>query len=88
MDLAAEAGGNVETTVPGQVHQHKVRFCWGRKCENRSYLGCDMYRLHRFAKSFAFSIEHPLCEQHLQVLALDGTFHDKGEREVLDRSCR
>lgn len=25
VDLAAEAGGNIETTVPGGVVQHKVR---------------------------------------------------------------
>lgn len=25
VDLAAEAGGNIETTRPGQLHVHKVR---------------------------------------------------------------
>lgn len=29
VDLAAEAGGNIETTKPGQLHVHKVRvFTW------------------------------------------------------------
>lgn len=26
VDLAAEAGGNIETIKPGQLHVHKVRF--------------------------------------------------------------
>lgn len=26
VDLAAEAGGNIETTKPGELHVHKVRF--------------------------------------------------------------
>ena len=26
VDLAAEAGGNIETTRPGELHVHKVRF--------------------------------------------------------------
>lgn len=26
VDLAAEAGGNIETTKPGMLHVHKVRF--------------------------------------------------------------
>lgn len=30
VDLAAEAGGNIETTKPGELHVHKVRFLLGQ----------------------------------------------------------
>lgn len=30
VDLAAEAGGNIETTKPGHLHVHKVRFFPGQ----------------------------------------------------------
>lgn len=30
VDLAAEAGGNIETTKPGELHVHKVRFLPGQ----------------------------------------------------------
>lgn len=30
VDLAAEAGGNIETTKPGELHVHKVRFLRSR----------------------------------------------------------
>lgn len=28
VDLAAEAGGNIETTRPGELHIHKVSLCF------------------------------------------------------------
>lgn len=30
VDLAAEAGGNIETIKPGELHVHKVRFLLGQ----------------------------------------------------------
>lgn len=31
VDLAAEAGGNIETTKPGELHVHKVTFPLGQQ---------------------------------------------------------
>ena len=33
VDLAAEAGGNIETTKPGELYVHKVRFFPALKCK-------------------------------------------------------
>lgn len=46
VDLAAEAGGNIETTKPGELYVHKVRFLLGKqilikKTNQNSYLKPD-----------------------------------------------
>lgn len=54
VDLAAEAGGNIETTKPGELYIHKVKFLlswwtWIRKqnksCENLTFIHalCKIY---------------------------------------------
>lgn len=78
VDLAAEAGGNIETTVPGELSVHKVGpatavaasarlpGCRPTNCPFLS-LGRDPHRLHGPAQPSAHAVQHPVLQQHHQV---------------------
>lgn len=40
VDLAAEAGGNIETTRPGELHVHKVSLLFGNR-RNSDFVFCS-----------------------------------------------
>lgn len=98
VDLAAEAGGNIETTVKDDVFvTDKVRsspfmrllrldchdFCLSRIF---SGAGSGVPGLHGSAVAAANAILDALQQQHLQVLAVDGAIHHEGQGRLPGRS--
>jgi len=75
VDLAAEAGGNCEVTVPGQLHVHdgvsviglSFFYLWLDSIHSYS----SKYRLHRPPISSAYPVIDSLREQYHQVLAFN-----------------
>jgi NAD(P) transhydrogenase len=69
VDLAAESGGNVETTVEGSTHPYPQ---W------RNVLG-----IHGFTISTSHDLVGSLFQQHFQVFVIRGTTHDKTSQPLL-----
>ena len=84
VDLAAEAGGNIETTRPGEIYTYNVRFRFGfeflypeifsmKRLEtlNHQFLGCRPHRSDRFPEPPADASFDAVRQQHLEILAVD-----------------
>lgn len=75
VDLAAETGGNIEVTRPGEIYTYKVSSISACTCTNAlinicGATGHNLHRPHRSAQPTAHAIIDPLLEQHHKVLAL------------------
>lgn len=73
VDLAAEAGGNCEITVPGQLARHKgVTVIGSFSLVHRGpQMLIKRYRLHRLALKAAHPVLYALLQQHHKVPAFD-----------------
>jgi len=68
VDLAAEAGGNCEATIPGQLAVYngvKVIGLYPDGLSSRSSL--TVVRLHGSPLSSPYSIFHPVFEQYYEI---------------------
>ena len=71
VDLAAEAGGNCELTVPGQLSRHKGVLVLGEYIELYLSTHADIDRLHRPPLPLTNPIFDPLLQQHHQIPAVN-----------------
>lgn len=80
VDMAAEAGGNIETTVPGELSVHNVSapesYCTCmediknlRNVIALVFAGCDPYWVHGPAQPLAHAVQHALLQQHHKTVA-------------------
>lgn len=89
VDLAAEARGNIETTVPGELSVHKVGpdaavFTSARVSSPKLpfvSVGRDAHRLHGSAQPSAHAVQHSVLQQHHKVDA----GHQPRQGELLPR---
>jgi hypothetical protein len=69
VDLAAEAGGNCEATIPGKLHVHKGVTIIGLSWSPVPMYKCDTFllRLHRSSVPTTDPILDALLEQYYKV---------------------
>lgn len=79
VDLAAEAGGNCELTVPGQVGVHNGVTVIGLLFLSSLQLSPGTYgsRLYRSPIPASYAILRPLLEQHHEIPSFHGARGEK-----------